>query len=61
MSFDDFELAELSPVPISVIDHDPPRARPHRHAPAAGPPGRRQARQGSTASSELPVSLRGVR
>lgn len=23
MSFDDFELAELSPVPISVIDHDP--------------------------------------
>ncbi|WP_309104760.1 LacI family DNA-binding transcriptional regulator [Microbacterium sp.] len=23
MSFDDFELAELSPVPLSVIDHDP--------------------------------------
>ncbi|MBS0022748.1 LacI family DNA-binding transcriptional regulator [Microbacterium paraoxydans] len=23
VSFDDFELAELSPVPISVIDHDP--------------------------------------
>ena len=23
MSFDDFELAELSPVPISVVDHDP--------------------------------------
>jgi len=23
LSFDDFELAELSPVPISVIDHDP--------------------------------------
>ena len=23
MSFDDFELVELSPVPISVIDHDP--------------------------------------
>lgn len=23
VSFDDFELAELSPVPISVVDHDP--------------------------------------
>ena len=23
MSFDDFELAELMPVPVTVVDHDP--------------------------------------
>lgn len=57
MSFDDFELAELSPVPISVIDHDPREL------------GRRAARMlldrldGDDAGAavrevELPVSLR---
>ena len=59
VSFDDFELAELSPVPISVIDHDPREL------------GRTAARllldrldggdQGAPRAIELPVSLRGVR
>ena len=60
MSFDDFELAELSPVPISVIDHDPREL------------GRTAARllldrldggdrDADTREIELPVSLRSVR
>ncbi|MDX2398686.1 LacI family DNA-binding transcriptional regulator [Microbacterium algeriense] len=60
VSFDDFELAELSPVPISVIDHDPREL------------GRTAARllldrldggerETPARAIELPVSLRGVR
>ncbi len=60
MSFDDFELAELSPVPISVIDHDPREL------------GRTATRllldrldggklDAPVREIELPVSLRGVR
>lgn len=60
LSFDNFELAELSPVPISVIDHDPREL------------GRTAARllldrldggdrEAPAREVELPVSLRGVR
>lgn len=57
MSFDDFELAELSPVPISVIHHDPRelgRTAARMLLDRLDPAGREMAVQ----ELELPVSLR---
>ena len=55
MSFDDFELAELSPVPISVIDHDP---RELGRTAARLLLDRLDADGGAVREVELPVELR---
>ncbi|MBO9626399.1 MAG: LacI family DNA-binding transcriptional regulator [Microbacterium sp.] len=61
MSFDDFELAELSPVPISVIDHDP-RELGRTAARLLLDRLDGDARDAAPRAIELPVSLRvGVR
>lgn len=60
VSFDDFELAELSPVPISVIDHDP-RELGRTAARLLLDRLDRGERDAAPRAVELPVSLRGVR
>lgn len=60
VSFDDFELAELSPVPISVIDHDPRElGRTATRLLLDRLDGGERDREHR--ELELPVSLRGVR
>lgn len=60
VSFDDFELAELSPVPISVIDHDPRElGRTATRLLLDRLDGRD--RDAAAREVELPVSLRSVR